>query len=67
MQKIRLVGTWEIQQMLGVGRARTYQITSRKGFPDPYVVLKMGSVWVAEDVETWIRENRPEIAEDSES
>jgi hypothetical protein len=27
----------------------------------------MGAVWDAEVVETWIRENRPKLAEDPES
>jgi len=66
MHKIRLMGAAEIQELLGVGRARAYQLVNRKGFPDPAAVLKMGSVWLAEDVERWVREHRPEIAEDPE-
>lgn len=66
MHKIRLVGSWEIQQLLGVGRARTQQIVNRKGFPDPYQTLRMGSVWDAELVEAWIAEHRPEIGEPTE-
>ncbi len=66
MHKIRLVGAWEIQQMLGVGRARTYQIVNRKGFPDPYVVLRMGGIWVTDEVEAWIAANRPALAEEPE-
>jgi prophage regulatory protein len=29
-------------------------------------VLRMGSVWDAEDVEAWIREHRPQIDEEPE-
>jgi prophage regulatory protein len=66
MHKIRLMGAWEIQQALGVGRARTQQIVNRKGFPDPYQTLRMGSVWDEEVVMAWISDHRPELAEDPE-
>jgi predicted DNA-binding transcriptional regulator AlpA len=66
MHTIKLMGAWEIQQRLGVSRQRTNQIVNRKGFPDPYQTLRMGSVWDAELVEAWIREHRKEIAEDTE-
>ena len=65
-EKLRLWGTAEIQERLGVGRARAYQIVSRRGFPEPYVVLKMGQVWLADDVEAWIRAHRPDLAEEPE-
>jgi len=45
----------------GVSRQRVYQITTRKGFPDPVATLAQGKVWDAEDVERWIAENRPEL------
>ena len=67
MQKLRLWGTAEIQERLGVGRARAYQIVSRRGFPEPYVVLRMGQVWLAEDVEAWIREHRPHLDDPDEA
>jgi prophage regulatory protein len=65
-EKLRLMGTAEIQDRLGVGRARAYQIVSRRGFPEPYVVLKMGQIWLADDVEAWMKVHRPELAEDPE-
>jgi prophage regulatory protein len=65
--KIRLMGTAEIGQRLGVGRSRAHTITRDRSFPEPYQTLIMGSVWDSEDVETWIREHRPELAEESES
>jgi hypothetical protein len=63
------MGTAEIADRLGVTPARVHQITdSRKlGFPAPLARLRMGQVWLAEDVEAWIREHRPELAEDPES
>lgn len=66
--EIRLMGTAEIADRLGVTPARVHQITdSRKlGFPAPLTRLRMGQVWLADDVEAWIKVNRPEIAEDVE-
>jgi prophage regulatory protein len=42
-------------------------LITRRDFPEPYQVLRMGSVWDAEDVEAWIRENRPQLDEEPES
>jgi prophage regulatory protein len=42
----------------GVSRQRTYQITNRADFPEPVAVLGQGKVWLAEDVERWMREHR---------
>jgi predicted DNA-binding transcriptional regulator AlpA len=59
MKPLRLVGSGEIRIMLGgVSKQRVYQITTRKGFPDPVAVLIQGKVWLAEDVEKWIKQNR---------
>jgi len=62
------MGTAEIADRLGVTPARVHQITdSRKlSFPQPLARLRMGQVWLARDVEAWIAEHRPEIAEDPE-
>lgn len=51
-----LVGTHEIQQMLGVTRQRVQQIVSTKGFPDPVVTLSEGRsrIWLEADVAAWI-------------
>ena len=65
-EKLRLWGTAEIQERLGVTRARAGQIVSRRGVPEPYVVLKAGQIWLADDVEAWIAEHRPALAEDTE-
>ena len=61
------MGTAEIGLRLGVGRSRAHAITRDRSFPEAYQKLIMGSVWDAVDVEAWIREHRPELAEDSES
>jgi prophage regulatory protein len=67
-EDIRLMGTAEIADRLGVTTARVGQITDsvKLGFPRPLARLRMGQVWLADDVEAWIREHRPEIAEDPE-
>jgi predicted DNA-binding transcriptional regulator AlpA len=61
MGKLRVMGAAEIADRLRVSRQRVYQITSRKGFPDPIAHLAMGQVWDTEDIETWVAENRPDI------
>jgi prophage regulatory protein len=60
---IRLMGASEIALRLGITRQRVYQITVRFDFPRPLVTLAMGSVWLADDVEMWIREHRPHLDE----
>ncbi|MEV4708884.1 DNA-binding protein [Actinoplanes sp. NPDC049316] len=67
MRRVRLMGTAEIGARLGVTRSRAHAITRDRDFPAPYQTLTMGSVWDAEEVEVWIREHRPELAEDPES
>jgi prophage regulatory protein len=64
---MKLMGVWEIAQRLGVGRQRAGILAKQKGFPDPVDTLRMGKVWLAEDVEAWIAENRPALAEEPET
>lgn len=63
------MGTAEIAERLSVTPARVNQITdSRKlAFPAPLQRLRMGQVWLAQDVEAWIAEHRPQLAEDPET
>lgn len=61
------MGTSEIGRRLGVTRSRAHAITRDRDFPEPYQTLIMGSVWDVEDVERWIRQHRPELAEEPES
>ena len=63
-RKLNLMGSAEIRVRLGgISRQRVYQITQRRDFPEPVAKLEMGNVWLAEDVEAWIR-SRPTRAED---
>jgi prophage regulatory protein len=53
------MGAHEIRVRLGgISRQRTYQITSRADFPKPVADLEQGKIWLAEDVDTWIRAHR---------
>lgn len=62
------MGPAEIGRRLGgIGRARVYQITQHRNFPEPLAKLEMGYVWDADDVERWIAEHRPELAEEPET
>jgi prophage regulatory protein len=57
-----LMGIHEIQHRLGRSRQRIQQLTERVDFPPPYQTLAMGRVWLAADVEAWIRKHRPDRA-----
>lgn len=48
-----LVGAAEIGRMLGVSRQRVQQLTRRKDFPEPEVVLAAGKIWKRTDIEKW--------------
>jgi prophage regulatory protein len=57
---LHLVGAHEIRLRLGrCSRQRAYQITSRDDFPRPVADLMQGKVWLASDVEEWIKTHRP--------
>jgi predicted DNA-binding transcriptional regulator AlpA len=56
------MGAQEISLRLGgVSRQRAYQITSRADFPAPVADLKQGKVWLAEDVEAWMKVHRRDL------
>ncbi|GAB3808839.1 hypothetical protein GCM10027605_42190 [Micromonospora zhanjiangensis] len=55
-----MLASQEVQELLGVSRTRAYQITNSKSFPDPAAVLSVGRIWLAEDVERWIKDHRPD-------
>lgn len=61
-----LMGAAEIAVRLKIGRARTYQLVARRDFPPPYQKLSMGQVWLADDVEAWIKEKRPNLDDPDE-
>ena len=53
---LRLMGTSEIAQFLELNhRSRVLRLREAKSlnFPDPVAELKMGPVWLAEDIEEW--------------
>jgi prophage regulatory protein len=54
-----LMGAREIEERLGVSRQRVQQLIARPDWPAPYDELAMGKVWLIEDVEAWIKTNRP--------
>jgi predicted DNA-binding transcriptional regulator AlpA len=64
---VRLMGPTEIAERLGVSRQRVYILSNRYDFPRHRWELAMGKIWWAEDVEAWIVENRPELAEEPEA
>ncbi|SCF28579.1 hypothetical protein GA0070612_5886 [Micromonospora chokoriensis] len=65
VRHMELVGAAEIRVMLGgISKQRVYVITSHRNFPDPVADLVQGKVWRKSDVVAWIREYRPELAED---
>jgi hypothetical protein len=57
-----LMGQQEIRERLGFSRQYTAVVIGQKGFPDPAYTLALGRIWLAEDVEAWIREHRPDLA-----
>lgn len=61
IEDVRLMGPTEIQLRLGISRQRAYILTGRRDFPPPRWELAMGKVWWQEDVEDWIKENRPDL------
>ena len=56
---LRLVGIYEIAQMLGVTRQRAHALADRDDFPRPALRLHMGRVWRTAEVERWIAKQRP--------
>jgi prophage regulatory protein len=56
---VHLVGAHEIRDLLGVSRQRVYQLAARPDFPAPVAKLAQGNIWALEDVEAWIKVQRP--------
>jgi predicted DNA-binding transcriptional regulator AlpA len=53
--KLRLVGLTEVAQLLAVSKRTASRYTARSDFPAPAAELAMGPIWLAEDVEAWVR------------
>ncbi|MEU7751144.1 hypothetical protein [Micromonospora sp. NPDC049171] len=61
----QLMGPYEIAERLGVSRQRFQQLARYPTFPKPYQELRGTKVWLAEDVEAWIKKYRqPRPSED---
>jgi predicted DNA-binding transcriptional regulator AlpA len=58
----RLMGVKEIQKRLRLSRQRIQQLAEQPDFPAPYDELAMGRIWLARDIEAWIRAHRPDQA-----
>lgn len=61
--------TGDIADLLGVTRQRALQIANdrRLNFPEPFDTLPGNiQVWLVKDVDRWMAENRPTIAEEPE-
>lgn len=59
----QLMGVKEIQKRLRLSRQRIQQLAEQPDFPaPPYDELAMGQVWLARDIEAWIKIYRPEQA-----
>lgn len=67
--KGRLYTTGDIADRLGLTRQWVLTMTKdrTKDFPESFDDMANGSVWLVEDVERWITQNRNELAEDPES
>lgn len=61
------MGIGEIALRLGNTTTWTSQLVNRRTFPPPIARLKVGQVWLADDVEDWIRANRPHLDEPDEA
>ena len=65
--KGKLYTTGEIADRLGVTRQHAYNLSRRKGFPDPFDEWENGStVWLTKDVEEWIAAKWKPRAEEPE-
>jgi prophage regulatory protein len=68
MDPIPLMGTAEIRIRLGgISPQRVDALTKRASFPRPVAELIHGRIWHRDEVEAWVREHRPALAEEPES
>lgn len=64
---VRLMGVSEIAERLQLSRDRAGELAGRRDFPAPRWRLKMGQVWLADDVDAWVAANRPHLDEADEA
>jgi len=60
---VELMATQEIAEFLGVTRQRVHQLTERRDFPAPYVVLAVGRIWRGEDIRAWAAQRRADLVD----
>ncbi|MBE1487252.1 helix-turn-helix transcriptional regulator [Plantactinospora soyae] len=53
-----LVGAQEIGKLLGTAKGRTKQLMASRTFPEPYVRLAGGGVWLKSEVMAWAAKHR---------
>jgi len=53
--QLRLAGLAEVAEMVGVSRRTAARYVNRSDFPEPVARLRAGPIWLAEDVDTWVR------------
>ena len=66
MRTGKLMAAAEIARRLGVGRSRVKAYLARPDWPAPYDELEIARIWLAEDIERWIAEYRPDLNEADE-
>jgi predicted DNA-binding transcriptional regulator AlpA len=59
MRPRELVGFAEVVELLGVPRRTVARYVQRDDFPEPYVRLRAGPIWLRGDVEKWGKVNLP--------
>ena len=63
-QLLRVMGTAEIAEYLGLSRQWVEILSKRRDFPEPAAVLKAGRIWRTEDIEQWAAQHRPQPGSD---
>lgn len=53
MQAERLVGTAELEHLVGVSRQRIFQLKSGPDFPAPITALRGGEIWDLAAIRSW--------------
>jgi prophage regulatory protein len=62
-KKVRVIGADELRTRLGgISKQRVYKIARKPSFPTPAVVLKQGTLWLTDEVDSWIKIHRPPLA-----
>jgi prophage regulatory protein len=61
---VRLMGTGEIRARLGYSRQWTQRIIDRPDFPKAGYEIGGRRIWLASEVEAWIRKHRPDLAKE---